>query len=873
MKSNTHPHLIRTTAGLALCLTLLATQGCSWDAAAYKTYVHDDNITICNGYCDGVEIIPSKEACEALTGDWTEEITPYCILAKAFAETKEECEKNEGLWKTGACSISKENCSASDPYPLTWKDLKYEILDLRDGNYIRAQKNADSGEYTFTCGSFEQILNQNAPECSADYNSTISEMKQSLKANICMAQASHCVEFKIDNEVFNKLKGIGVCSSCSQNNIICNGNCTNIINDKQNCGGCGKVCNEDQFCENGTCQSKNCTADTIPCYCDNNTKECFDTARDNSTLQCIDSTSASTCGAKSCSDLGHQCPIGQFCTETFDCECLNDLIKVDDKCLSPFSPETCGISHTKPGEQCITDISYCDGTECQCLPGFLKCESKCIDVLSDIKNCGKCGNDCGDNASCNNGECICDQDYAKCDNGKCIRPHETDFCGAKGNCTDFQPDSPNYKGDKCRQNFSCLANDSKEWKCTCVGDGYRTCDDQCIVSTNDVHHCGPQEMACEELVDCTIALNSENVRCDGGQCKCAIGYNAYPKDQPTSCIDNSINPMSCGPAAIDCTQNTNGEVLCNNGNCVEKCSGSKIRCGNTCLDPATYHVQNIEGTNDCECVDTTASYCPDYLGQPNLGCKTAHIGDANNCSTCQTPDNQDDPNVICQDSFVCSAGQCRCLSTDDATAPAVCEYETNEFNHNKSMVRRCVDLGKADLHLTDCKTCEEHWGNLDGDWANGCESDLSSDPNHCGAIDVVCKDVLTNTTGIDCIDNQCVYTTCSNKQFLDCSDNTGDPLFSDGIHKIGDGCETNVSNDPKRCGSCQNICISGFCENSECCYKENSNIFVPQELFSCCEGQYLYRYDTTIPFCFGDNRFGCFTEDKRPTLCWRKVTD
>src|SRR5439155_1252410 len=44
----------------------------------------------------------------------------------------------------------------------------------------------------------------------------------------------------------------GVC--CGVNDIVCNGKCTNIKGDNQNCGQCGKICpNNTPTCVNGVC--------------------------------------------------------------------------------------------------------------------------------------------------------------------------------------------------------------------------------------------------------------------------------------------------------------------------------------------------------------------------------------------------------------------------------------------------------------------------------------------------------------------------------------------------------------------------------------------------------------------------------------------
>jgi hypothetical protein len=46
----------------------------------------------------------------------------------------------------------------------------------------------------------------------------------------------------------------GTCSGCSTGLTYCNGSCTNIAFDTGNCGGCGIVCGAGEMCSGGVCQ-------------------------------------------------------------------------------------------------------------------------------------------------------------------------------------------------------------------------------------------------------------------------------------------------------------------------------------------------------------------------------------------------------------------------------------------------------------------------------------------------------------------------------------------------------------------------------------------------------------------------------------------
>ncbi len=94
-----------------------------------------------------------------------------------------------------------------------------------------------------------------------------------------------------------------------------------------------------------------------------------------------------------------------------------------------------------------------------------------------------------------------------------------------------------------------------------------------------------------------------------------------------------------------------------------------------------------------------------------------------------------------------------------------------------------------------------------------CATDLSSDPNNCGACDHVCKDLLDPFFGLPlpplhyvlrCLEGRCTET-CADVNWRDCN----------GV--VEDGCETNISADQQNCGACGRVCPDGLrCINSMC---------------------------------------------------------
>lgn len=92
----------------------------------------------------------------------------------------------------------------------------------------------------------------------------------------------------------------------------------------------------------------------------------------------------------------------------------------------------------------------------------------------------------------------------------------------------------------------------------------------------------------------------------------------------------------------------------------------------------------------------------------------------------------------------------------------------------------------------DCD-CVEGFGNCDGNLGNGCETDLATDPRHCGAC------------GHACLNASCVTGVCwCNGGYKDC----------DGLTETV--CETDLARDAQNCGDCGRDCRGGQCVGEVC---------------------------------------------------------
>ncbi|MBN1654944.1 MAG: hypothetical protein JXA30_14335 [Deltaproteobacteria bacterium] len=103
-------------------------------------------------------------------------------------------------------------------------------------------------------------------------------------------------------------------------------------------------------------------------------------------------------------------------------------------------------------------------------------------------------------------------------------------------------------------------------------------------------------------------------------------------------------------------------------------------------------------------------------------------------------------------------------------------------------------------------TCIDDYADCD-DPSDGCETDLMTDPQHCGSCDNEC-----DTDSQTCIDGECKITSCP-AGLADC----------DGV--LNNGCETDLNTSLLNCGTCGNACIAnngiaqcvgGTCNIAEC---------------------------------------------------------
>eukprot|EP01112_Ceratiomyxa_fruticulosa_P003362 TRINITY_DN1371_c0_g1_i3.p1 TRINITY_DN1371_c0_g1~~TRINITY_DN1371_c0_g1_i3.p1 ORF type:complete len:675 (-),score=106.85 TRINITY_DN1371_c0_g1_i3:172-2196(-) len=276
----------------------------------------------------------------------------------------------------------------------------------------------------------------------------------------------------------------------------------------------------------------------------------------------------------------------------------------------------------------------------------------------------------------------------------------------------------------------------------------------------------------------------------GGWWNAGYAYLANPRDVCNGC--------NLADATGHCNKTTTTCVL-------DSCNGGFLDCDGI-------------ADNGCEVNNATNAY---------------HCGScSNNCTAFSEVSTAECSSSICG-ILSCSNGffDCNLLSADG------CEVTSAMVSDNNDMCGSCTNncSALANVASTSCSggicqiaKCADGWANVDGVPSNGCEVDLTTDVHNCGSVGNNCHS-LNNVQGVHCANSFCVVDSCANG-FGNC----------DGI--VGNGCETNTTNDFSNCGACGHVCTLGDFVQSESCSSSVCQV-------AACEPNY-HDYD-------GINTNGC----------------
>ncbi len=339
--------------------------------------------------------------------------------------------------------------------------------------------------------------------------------------------------------------------------------------------------------------------------------------------------------------------------------------------------------------------SYCPSNRCP--PGHTTCPSSqflCdVDLLTDVNNCGECGNMCPGNRkySCLEGRCVLN----------CNSNQELDCDGLPDNGCETSADSNDncgYCGNKCPADKPCIDRGITDFACGCKP-GELNCGGPapCIDPSQDDENCGACGNACPPDGDGTVeAPPNMYFGCFDGECgvlKCSAlfgncdgridnGCETYLVDDDHCgiCKNRCQDGTTCGRKSLfapittcHCPKGTTfcGAVLTQGGVEVEKIgecrdlTSDRENCG-ACGNICTLSVPNAdEGCVYGECAWSCKQGWGDCNGSRDDGCETNTSSDPKNCGGC---------GVACDGiaGQACIGGQCMiepCDELQDAGGP------------------------------------------------------------------------------------------------------------------------------------------------------------------------------------------------------------
>ncbi len=485
------------------------------------------------------------------------------------------------------------------------------------------------------------------------------------------------------------------------------------------------------------------------------------------------------------------------------------------------SAADCDLDHVAVHD-CVDgrcEIVDCDANWADCNGSAADgCE---IDTASDLDHCGGCDAACTfDHAGavCEAGNCsmvACDAGYGDCNSDP------TDGCEAE---LDADPENCGACGDTCdlaHATAGCSGGACTVAACDDLwGDCNADPDDGCEADVaTDEDNCG----ACGNV--CTLA--HADAVCTQGACAidtCQGTWNdcnGLPGDGCERDLDSDVD--HCGACDHSCHA-LNAEVSCGAGTCImgdclagfgdcnqdagDGCeadlNADAQHCGACDVSCDLPHAQGRCLTGEC-LIDSCDAGWGNCNGALEDGCEADLNADAQHCGGCDQA--CDLPHATAG----CTAGACTVAACDvgfgecnDDAADGCETYLNNNPDHCGACGAVCsLDHASAQCRQGDCmlESCDTGWGNCNRDSADGCEVDLGASAEHCGDCGNACA---FDHASAGCDDGACSLEAC-------------DAGWGDCNADAADGCETDLSSDAAHCGGCDQACPDGErCQDGSC---------------------------------------------------------
>jgi hypothetical protein len=341
--------------------------------------------------------------------------------------------------------------------------------------------------------------------------------------------------------------------------------------------------------------------------------------------------------------------------------------------------------------------------------------------------------------------------------------NDSENCGACGHaCPDVTPVNMVSRCVKGACAFECLTTQDDRGPTE-----YRDCnhliDDGCETNITDdpanCGACGHQVNIKDDPMNCGACGNAcpAQTICVDGKCGCPDGKCTCPpplKDCNGQCVDTRSDEYNCGACGNVCRDPANAcpnwnplwvKYTCINGEC------GKVACRSDTSADCNHDLDKAYTDKDC-------------LGGD--GCETNLLNPAaNNCGACGVkclPGEEcrdDGDGLRCHGPCVPPLTKCGRHCVDPLGDPNNCGVCGN--------LCQSVEGGRQVASCTKgfCSfECVAGFADCNGEWADGCEVDLSKDPANCGSCRNACDaDAGAGSdggTGQPCIEGKCLMVDC-----------------------------------------------------------------------------------------------------------------
>lgn len=319
----------------------------------------------------------------------------------------------------------------------------------------------------------------------------------------------------------------------------------------------------------------------------------------------------------------------------------------------------------------------------------------------------------------------------------------------------------------------------------------------------------------------------------------AAGADNVPEHCSNGVADGTESDTDCGggdckrcrrgeecAVAADCENDACTKGICQDPGCgdeVQNGDETDIDCGgevcSACSAPRACLLDRDCQSNNCDDNRCQPSSCDDNIqngdetdtdcGGPD--CKGCEVGDSCKVrSDCEAPPNAGSESVACSDETETCELICGSTAADcNQSAHDGCEVTLATDTDHCGACDHACDLDNADQQCSGgtCHivACAEGFQNCNNVTEDGCEVDITSDPDNCGTCNEECSSHHGSPTceagecGIEC-----------DEGFENCNDD------------LIDGCEANLARDVEHCLSCAGMCeesdegFASFCSAEGC---------------------------------------------------------